>query len=136
MMMLQPKHRDLLQSHGIVVGRSLIGLLFLYTGYGMFMAGPEMIGGYFNSVGVPFPALAYWLVVAVKMLGGLALILGYRVGCAAAALIGFTLLATYFGHSDLSNPDNHTAIAKNLAIVGGLLYVMAFGAGYGWKLQK
>ena len=136
MMMLQPHHRTLLESHGILIGRSLIGLLFLLTGYGMFTAGSEAIGGYFASVGVPFPALAYWLVVALKMLAGLALILGYRVGCAAAALIGFTVLATYFGHSDLSNPDNYTAIAKNLAVVGGLLYVMAFGAGSGWKLKK
>jgi uncharacterized membrane protein YphA (DoxX/SURF4 family) len=31
---------------------------------------------------------------------------------------------------------NDIATLKNIAIVGGLLYVMAFGAGNGWRLKK
>ncbi len=74
--------------------------------------------------------------LAVKLGGGLALVLGYKVEEAALALILFTLGATYFGHSDWSQPMNDVATLKNLAIVGGLLYVMAFGAGNGWRLKK
>ena len=102
----------------------------------MFTAGPEAIGGYFASVGVPLGAMMYWPVVILKISAGLALILGYRVGCAAAALILFTLGATYFGHSDWSDQNQVTAALKNFAIVGGLLYVAAHGAGSGWKLKS
>ena len=133
--MMNESHRKTLQSNGILLGRTLIGLLFLYTGYGMFMAGGEAIGGYFASVGVPMAALAYWVVLAVKIGGGLALILGYKVEQAALALILFTLGATYFGHSDWNDQVNQIMVMKNLAIVGGLLYVMAFGAGTGWKIK-
>ncbi len=134
--MMNESQRKTLESTGILVGRSLIGLMFLYTGYGMFMNGAEATAGYFASVGVPMAALAFWVVVILKIAAGLALILGYRVGCAAGALILFTLAATYFGHRDTSDPMNQIAIMKNLAIVGGLLYVMAYGAGTGWRLKK
>ncbi|MCU0678520.1 MAG: DoxX family protein [Candidatus Pacebacteria bacterium] len=135
-MMMNESQRKTLGSTGILVARSLIGLFFLLSGYGMFTAGQEAISGFFASVGVPFAALAYWPVVILKIGAGLALILGYRVGLAASGLIGFTLLATYFGHSDWEDPMNLTAVTKNLAVVGGLLYVMAYGAGTGWKLKK
>ncbi len=135
-MMMNQSQRKLLGSHGVLVARTLLGLLFVFTGYGMFTAGSEAIGGYFASVGVPLAALMFWPVVLVKIGAGLALILGYRVGYAALLLALFTLGATYFGHSDVSDMNNVTQIFKNLAIVGGLIYVAAFGAGAGWKIGK
>mgnify|MGYP001016296592 FL=1 len=136
MFTLNESQRKMLGSHGLLIARSLLGFLFVFTGYGMFTAGPEAIGGYFASVGVPLGAMMYWPVVILKISAGLALILGYRVGCAAAALILFTLGATYFGHSDWSDQNQVTADLKNFAIVGGLLYVAAHGAGSGWKLKS
>ena len=91
MFTLNESQRKMLGSHGLLIARSLLGFLFVFTGYGMFTAGPEAIGGYFASVGVPLGAMMYWPVVILKISAGLALILGYRVGCAAAALILFTL---------------------------------------------
>lgn len=135
MFTMNEAQRQTLQSLGILVGRSLIGILFLVSGYGMWAGGVANTAGYFASVGIPMAGLAAYCAIIVKMLGGLALILGYRVGCAAAALILFTLGATYFGHSDWSDQMNQIAVMKNLAIIGGLLYVMAFGAGTGWKLR-
>ncbi len=135
MFTLNESQRKMLGSHGLLIARSLLGFLFVFTGYGMFTAGPEAIGGYFASVGVPLGAMMYWPVVILKISAGLALILGYRVGCAAAALILFTLGATYFGHSDWSDQNQVTAALKNFAIVGGLLYVAAHGAGSGWKIK-
>jgi putative oxidoreductase len=133
--MINESHRKTLQSNGILLGRTLIGLLFVYAGYGMLMDGAEVTAGFYASVGVPMAALAYWVVLAVKLGGGLALVLGYKVEQAALALILFTLGATYFGHRDWSVAMNDMATLKNLAIVGGLLYVMAFGAGTGWKIK-
>lgn len=133
--MLQPHHRKILDSHGLLVARSLIGLSFLIGGVTMAQAGSVAIGGYFASVGVPFPVLAFYLVVGLKIIAGAMLILGYRIGCAAGMLAAFVILATYFGHRDLSDPNNVTATLKNMAMLGGLLYVMATGAGTGWRLR-
>ncbi len=135
-MMMNESQRKTLGSTGILIGRSLIGLMFLVSGYGMFAGGVEGTAAYFVSVGVPMAGIAVWVAIIVKVVAGLALILGYRVGAAAGALILFTIGATYFGHRDLSDPMNEIAIMKNLAIVGGLLYVMAFGAGNGWRLSR
>ncbi|MFM2424000.1 MAG: hypothetical protein RLZZ70_389 [Candidatus Parcubacteria bacterium] len=133
---MNESQRKTLESTGILVGRSLIGFMFLFSGFGMFMGGAAAVGGYFGSVGVPFPMFSFYIVVIAKMVAGAALILGYRVGLMAGALILFTIGATYFGHRDLSDEINQIMVLKNLAIIGGLLYVMAFGAGSGWKLGK
>jgi len=133
--MLQPHHRTLLDSHGLLVARSLIGLSFLIGGIGMWQAGSEAISGYFTAVGVPFPLLSFYGVVLLKVVAGAMLVLGYRVGLAAGLLAAFVVLATYFGHRDLTNPDNITAILKNMAMLGGLLYIMATGPGAGWRLR-
>ncbi len=69
--------------------------------------------------------------IAVKILAGGALMLGYRTGLAAALLLGFTALTILFAHL---NPDDIN-LWKNLAIIGGLLYAMAYGPGEGWKLK-
>jgi putative oxidoreductase len=135
-MMMNQSQRKTLESTGILAGRSLIGFMFMFSGFGMFMSGADAVGGYFGSVGVPFPMLSFYIVVIAKMVAGAALILGYRVGLMAGALILFTLGATYFGHRDLSDEMNQIMVLKNLAIIGGLLYVMAFGAGSGWKLGR
>ncbi len=57
--------------------------------------------------------------------------LGYETRKAALALIIFTLLATLLYHMDLQDVN----LFKNLAIVGGLLYVYVYGPGAGWRLK-
>lgn len=125
-MMMSTEHRELVRTYGTVVGRVLMGLLFVGGGLSMlFMQGPENVGAYFASVGVPLGALMAWPVIILKVVAGGMLMAGYRVGVAATALILFTLGATLIAHMD----PNDTGLFKNLAIVGGLLYVIAYGKG-------
>ncbi|MCA9366184.1 DoxX family protein [Candidatus Kaiserbacteria bacterium] len=121
----------MMRTHGTMVGRMLIGLLFVYSAVGMIMSGTGNTAAYFMSAGVPLASLMVWVVLAVKIVGGGALMLGIRTEQAAMALIVFTLAATWFGHV---NPTDSISILKNLAIVGGLLYTLAYGPGEGWKL--
>ena len=124
--MLSAPQRDLVRDRGTVLGRVLIGLLFVGTGLGMlFMSGPANTAMYFDSVGIPLAGLVVWLVIILKLVAGGAIIIGKRVGLASAALIVFTALTAIIAHRDFADPG----LFKNLAIIGGLLYLMAYGPG-------
>lgn len=131
---MSESQRAMLRSHGTLVGRVLMGLLFFFSGVGMLMTpgGMEGTASMIMNAGLPLAGLLAWLVLAVKLFGGASLILGYRVGCGAFLLLGFTALATLFFHLDI----NDHGLFKNLAIMGGLLYVMAYGPGEGWAMKR
>jgi putative oxidoreductase len=122
----------MLRTHGTLVGRVLIGFLFVYTGIGILRGGVGTFAEMIEGMGLPLAVLIAWLIVAIKILAGGALNLGYRVGLAASALILFVLATVVFVHLSLEDPN----LFKNLGLVGGLLYVMAYGAGDGWSIEK
>lgn len=128
---LSEGQRELMRSKGTMLGRTLMGLLFFFTGLGMVINGPQNTVMFFESLNIPMASLLVWPVIILKLGAGGALIAGYRVGVAAGALILFTLLATLIAHMDI----NDVNLFKNLAIVGGLMYVMAYGAGEGWSIR-
>lgn len=119
----------LVRNKGSKLGRILMGLLFFVSGVGIIMAGPAGTASYYASVGVPMAGLVVYLVIVVKLVAGGAIMLGKRVTEAAAALIVFTLVATLLAHMNFADPMQLTQALKNLAIVGGLLYLMSFGPG-------
>ncbi len=127
-MMLSDAQRKMLQTKGVVVARVLVGLLFVVSGLSMLM-GPAGTAAYFTSLGVPMAGIVVWVVIAVKVLGGAAVVIGKRVGLAAGALIVFTLFSILLGHREIADPMQLTQALKNLSIIGGLIYVMAYGAG-------
>lgn len=129
--MLTETQRQFIRSQGTLLGRLLIGLLFFFSGIQIIVNGPENTSSMYAAMGLPFASLLVWPVLMLKLGAGGALIAGYRVGIAAAGLILFTLLATLIAHMDINDPG----LFKNLAIVGGLLYVLAYGAGEGWKMR-
>ena len=109
----------------------LIGLLFVFSGIGVVLNGVDSMVGMIDSRGLPMAALLAWVVVLVKVGAGAGLILGYRTRDAAMLLLIFTGLVTLFYHLDLEDIN----LFKNLAIIGGLLYVYVYGPGDGWKLK-
>lgn len=121
----------MLRDNGAMVGRMLIGLLFVFSGVGMVLGGIDGVVGMIDSRGLPMASLLAWVVVFVKVAAGAALMLGYRTRDAAMALLVFTCLVTLLYHLDLEDIN----LFKNLAIVGGLLYVYVYGPGDGWRLK-
>jgi putative oxidoreductase len=77
--------------------RVTMGLLFLaHAGLKIFVFTPAGTAGYFQSIGLP-GVLAHVTILA-ELLGGLALILGYRTRIVALALVPVMLGAAWFGH--------------------------------------
>lgn len=111
-----------------VIGRVMIAVLFLLSGFGKAMA-PEMTQGYIASAGLPFPMLAYIIAVVVELGGGLLLVAGYQTRYVALVMAAFSVAAAFGFHSNFADQNQMIHFLKNIAMAGGLLQVAAFGAG-------
>ena len=108
------------------VGRILLALMFLLAGLNK-ISGYAGMQGYMESMGVPGALLP--LVIALEVLGGITLMLGWHTRITAFLLAGFTLLATLIFHSNLGDQTQMLFFMKNLSIAGGRLLVVSHGAG-------
>jgi putative oxidoreductase len=111
-----------------LAGRILIAPIFLLSGVSKVTA-PAMMIGYIQSVGLPVPVLALGIAIAVELLGGVALLLGYRARLVAATLAVFSIVTALTFHNNLADQMQFLNFFKNFAMAGGLLQIVAFGAG-------
>ena len=110
------------------VGRAMISVAFLLSGLSK-LAAPAMTIGYIQAVGLPLPWAGFGVSVLVEILGGIALLLGFRTRIVASILFVFCLATAVFFHRDFGDPDQFIHFFKNVAMAGGLLNVVAFGGG-------
>jgi putative oxidoreductase len=111
-----------------LIGRLLIGLPFAMSGLsklGAYGATTGMI----SAVGLPVPPLAFAVAVAIELGGGLLLIAGYRARYVAAALALFSLATALAFHNNFADQNQMINFLKNVMMAGGLLQIVAFGAG-------
>lgn len=115
-------------SSAAAAGRVLLGTIFLLSGISKLSA-PAGTIGYIASAGLPFPEVAYAGAVFVEVVLAAALIAGYQTRLAAAAIAAFSLVTAFGFHFNLADQNQFIHFFKNVAIAGGLLQVVAFGAG-------
>ena len=108
-----------------LAARLALAALFIIAGLGK-ISGYEGVAGYMHSMGVPGFLLP--LVIALEIVGGLAIALGYRTRLVAFLLAGFSVMSGLIFHSPL-DPAEQTNFLKNLAIAGGFLLLFVHGAG-------
>lgn len=116
------------QSVASVAGRILLSQIFIISGLSK-VANPAGTMGYIQSVGAPLPEVAYAIALFVELGLGVALLLGYKTRLAAAGIALFTVAAAFLFHNNLADQMQQIMFLKNLTIAGGLLMVVAFGAG-------
>jgi putative oxidoreductase len=114
-----------------LAGRVLMAAIFLITGLAKIPA-YAATQGYMAAHGVPGALLPF--VIAVEVLGALAIIAGYRTRIAAALLAVFTIAAGILFHNVPGDEVQRLMLLKNLAIAGGFLVLFARGAG-AWSLD-
>lgn len=111
-----------------LIGRILIAAVFLLAGFGKltgFAGAEQMIA----QGGFPMPALFTVLAIIFEFGGAILLITGFHARTAAWMLIVFTAIATLVYHNPAGGQMAALMFEKNLAIIGGLLYVAVAGAG-------
>ena len=116
-----------------LVGRVLLALMFLVAAYGK-VTGYEGTAGFMAGAGLPMVGVLLPLSIVVELGGGIALIIGWKARWAALLLAAFAVLATLAFHNFWTMKGeavmvNTLFFFKNLAVIGGLLVVFAFGPG-------
>jgi putative oxidoreductase len=111
-----------------LAGRVLLSAIFLLSGI-LKISAPAATLAYISSVGLPFAHLGLAIAIVVELIGGLALVVGYRTRLVAAVLALFTVATALAFHSNLVDQNQLIHFLKNIAMAGGLLQVVAYGAG-------
>ena len=122
-----------LQQSAALAGRILLALIFIVSGWGK-IAGFAGTAGYIASKGMPLPEVMAAGAIAVELLGGVALLVGFKARWAAAAIFLFLIPTTLIFHNPTGLTGQEaqgqiTQLLKNFSIMGGMLMVFAFGAG-------
>lgn len=115
------------------LGRTILGAFFLLAGVNK-IGGFAGTAGYIASQGLPMPEVLAAATIALEVLAGIALILGFKTRIAAFLLAGFTILASILFHAYWAMPADQAYVQqlmfmKNMAIAGGLIFIWAAGAG-------
>ncbi len=110
-------------------GRLFIGLPFIVSGLSKLAAYGATIA-FIESSNLPLPPpLAYVGAVIVEIGCGTLTVIGYQARIAAVILALFCLATAAFFHTNFADPDQTFHFIKNLVMTGGLLQVVAYGAG-------
>lgn len=122
-----------LQNPLSLFGRILLASLYLPAGFGKVTDFSGTVG-YIASNGVPMPELAVAAAVGIELGLGMLLLLGWKTRWAALGIAFFTLVVSFIFHNFWAVPVDEVVMQqqsffKNIAVIGGLLTVAAWGAG-------
>jgi putative oxidoreductase len=110
-----------------LAGRILLAVLFMISGFGK-ITGWDGTAGYMASKGMPMVPVFLALTIAMELGGGVLLAIGFKVRWVAAAFVLFLIPVTFIFHPP-GDATQQINFLKNLAIMGGMLMVVANGAG-------
>ena len=117
---------DILGYYLSPLARLFIAIIFL-------MSGLNKIGNYENTAywmeAVGVPSLFLPIVIALEIVGGLAIILGWKARIFSFLLAGFCVLSAIVFHSNFADQNEMINFMKNIAIAGGFLTITINGAG-------
>lgn len=118
----------------LLVGRFLLGLYFIIPGISKITNFEEM-SAYMQAHDVPLIHFLLPLATLIQLSAGAALIVGYNGKIAAFLLAGLTLIISIYMHNfwgmeeGVSRMHETQNFIKNMAIMAGLLMVVAHGTG-------
>ncbi|WP_419909824.1 DoxX family protein [Hoeflea sp.] len=116
------------QSTIVLIGRILLSVMFIMAGLTK-LGDPTGNAAYFASVGLPMAGLLVWLVIALEVLAGIAILIGFMTAPAAYLLALFCVASAVVAHFDFGDQIQSIMFMKNLTIAGGFLVLAANGPG-------
>jgi putative oxidoreductase len=110
----------------MLAGRAMLASIFIMAGISK-ISGYAGTEAYMESSGVP--GLLLPAAIALEILGGIAILIGFQTRITAIMLASFTLLTAILFHSDFGQPMQMILFMKNIAIAGAFLVLFAQGPG-------
>jgi len=117
-----------MQKYIPLLARIFLSAIFIKSGVDKILDRPGT-QQFMEAKGIPLAGLLLIPTIIVLVGGGLSVLLGYKARLGALLLIGFLIPATLIFHTNFSEPQQEIQFMKNLGLMGGLLMVVAFGAG-------
>ncbi len=117
----------------LLVGRILLGSLFLTAGWGKF-TNPAGALGYFKGLQVPSPEIWAWAIPSIELVIAFMLIFGLATRYAAVLSFVFLLLATaiahrYWGYPPAQQFAQYVQFTKNVGLMSGSVLLFVTGGG-------
>ncbi|MEM6461142.1 MAG: DoxX family protein [Pseudomonadota bacterium] len=112
----------------VLVGRVLLAAIFIMAGLQK-LGAVEGTAGYIASLGMPMAGILVWLVIALEVLGGIAILIGFLTAPVAYLLALFCVASAVLAHFNFGDQVQATMFLKNLAMAGGFLVLGASGPG-------
>jgi putative oxidoreductase len=116
---------DLVRPFADAIGRALIAVLYLLSGWGKISAYADT-QAYMQHAGVPAALLP--LVILLELGGGIAVVIGFCTRPAALLMAGFSITVAFLFHNAADQVDR-LMFLKDLGLAGGFLFLVANGAG-------
>ena len=120
-----------------LLARILLSFMFIMSGFSK-ISGYAATQGYMDSMGVPGMLLP--LVIALELGGGILLLVGFQTRIMALLFAGFCLSSAYLFHFKPDDQMQMISFMKNIAIAGGMLLLVIYGAGAwsvdAWRASK
>lgn len=115
------------------LGRILLALIFVRGGLSK-LSSVAATTAYMGSHGIPNPDLLVWGAIALELVGGLMLMAGLMTRVLGFLFFLYTLVLALIFHrywtmTGEAARTQGSSFFEHLAIMGGMLYVMAYGAG-------
>jgi putative oxidoreductase len=125
--------QGMIDKFGPLAGRILLSLIFLQSGLNK-ISGFTGTAGYMASKGLPMAEVLLVVTIIIEVGAALLIVTGYKARLGAAALFLWMIPVTFIFHNYWAMPADQQMIQqimfmKNLSLMGGMLYVMAFGSG-------
>jgi putative oxidoreductase len=115
-----------------LLGRIMLALIFILAGISK-IQDPAGTAGYMQSVGLP--AALLWPTIALEVIGGICVAIGFQTRIAAFALAIFSIAAAVIFHRNFADQMQMILFLKNIAMAGGLL-LLATSERTGFSLDK
>jgi len=117
-----------LKAFAVLVGRILLVLIFVQSGIGK-IGNFEGTAQYMAKAGMS--NTAFFLIGAIffELVGSITVILGYFARFGALLLIVFLIPTTLIFHTNFADRMQMINFMKNVSMFGGLLILLAVGAG-------
>ena len=123
----------LIKQYGPLAGRILLSAIFIFAGFNK-ITGFENTAAYMASKGLPMAEVLLVLTIIIELGGGILILVGWHARWAATAIFLFIIPVTLTFHpfwsfegQDAMHQYNN--FMKNLAIMGGMIYIMVYGSG-------